>query len=596
MAASKNQRIIIEELARVGLQPHAIAGIMANLQHENSFKTTLNNGDGGKASGIAQWHPDRFARVIRVAKKMGVSPSNIRAQARTLALSIVDERQSGPTGTTTVKSLNALSSPAAVAKFFDENYERSSGATRQSRMQAAKNYVKMSTRFSNGETTQTAPVRKVPGSKDGTMTWVPKVGPNVTQGFTGPGNYASGHHSGVDIGGGAGGQPIRWAPPVTGKVIKIGSTGAYGNHIVIRDEKNRDWLLAHMRDKPLVKVGQTLQQGDQIGFVGNTGNSRGPHLHIEQTRPGVKWVSGQDVKRAKIVFKVGTNGQVYDKDFKPVDDDFLEMVGLSGQALERPGNEELKQLIDEAVANDWTAQEFQRRFKKTQWYQDRASSQRDFDMLQDTEQQQKIKQARASARQASAQLGVELTGEELRKLAVRIARDGFSNEQIQWFIGRRYDPNKDLGGTAVATQDALRAKAREYGVRLDSTVLNKWTKEVLQRGTPVESFNDNMAEMAAQQNPYLQDAFGRGLTTREALGAYLSTAADLMGVQPDEIDISDAKWRNVVRPDGTFMTDQEWRKTIKSDPRYGYGNTRNGVREAQMHGRNMLRTLGVFGG
>ena len=67
--SKKNQRVIVEELARVGLKPHAIAGILANLEHENGFRTTLNNGDGGQASGIAQWHPDRFARVIRVAKK-----------------------------------------------------------------------------------------------------------------------------------------------------------------------------------------------------------------------------------------------------------------------------------------------------------------------------------------------------------------------------------------------------------------------------------------------------------------------------------------------------------------------------------------------
>lgn len=592
MSAKKGIKTVIAELKKIGLSDDAIAGVLGNLEAESGWRPGVVNGSGH--TGLAQWDTSRFARLKEMAAKNGWgSPTGWNAQAKYLAWEI----KSG-SGGTSVRNLNSAGSAARAADVFEAQFERSGRSNMSGRIAAAQKFAqgRLIGRTGTSSPTGAAPVRKVPGSKDGTMTWVPKVGPNVTQGFTGPGNYVSGNHSGVDIGGGTGGQPIRWAPPVTGKVISIGSTGAYGNHIVIRDEKKRDWLLAHMRDKPLVKVGDTLQQGDQIGFVGATGNARGAHLHIEQTRPGVKWVSGQDVKRAKITFKVGTNGQVYDKNFKPVDNDFLEMVGLSGQALGRPGNEELKQLIDLAVENDWTAQEFQRRFKKTQWYQDRASSQRDFDMLQDTEQQQKIKQARASARQASAQLGVELTGEELRKLAVRIARDGFSNEQIQWFIGRRYDPNKDLGGTAVATQEALRAKAREYGVRLDSTVLNKWTKEVLQRGTPVESFNDNMAEMAAQQNPYLQDAFGRGLTTREALGAYLSTAADLMGVQPDEIDISDAKWRNVVRPDGTFMTDQEWRKTIKSDPRYGYGNTRNGVREAQMHGRNMLRTLGVFGG
>ncbi|RLK25191.1 peptidase M23-like protein [Micromonospora sp. M71_S20] len=40
----------------------------------------------------------------------------------------------------------------------------------------------------------------------------------------------------------------------------------------------------HLLEPPLVRVGQRVAQGEQIGRVGSTGNSGAPHLHYEQRR------------------------------------------------------------------------------------------------------------------------------------------------------------------------------------------------------------------------------------------------------------------------------------------------------------------------
>ena len=58
-------------------------------------------------------------------------------------------------------------------------------------------------------------------------------------------------------------------------------SGSYGVHVIIRDEGYTDVYYAHMIDGSLkVKAGDVVTQGQEIGNVGNTGTSTGPHLHF----------------------------------------------------------------------------------------------------------------------------------------------------------------------------------------------------------------------------------------------------------------------------------------------------------------------------
>lgn len=63
------------------------------------------------------------------------------------------------------------------------------------------------------------------------------------------------------------------------------NSGGYGYYVLIyHGEYNGNTfssLYAHMVQSPSVSVGDYVQQGDLIGYVGNTGNSSGNHLHYE---------------------------------------------------------------------------------------------------------------------------------------------------------------------------------------------------------------------------------------------------------------------------------------------------------------------------
>ena len=72
-----------------------------------------------------------------------------------------------------------------------------------------------------------------------------------------------------------------------GTVIYAGYSGSYGNHIKIRHSDGFVTLYAHL-STILVKYGDKLYQGQEIGKCGSTGNSTGPHLHFEVIKNGVQ--------------------------------------------------------------------------------------------------------------------------------------------------------------------------------------------------------------------------------------------------------------------------------------------------------------------
>ena len=84
------------------------------------------------------------------------------------------------------------------------------------------------------------------------------------------------------------------APPRTpicacddGVVIESGWHWSYGNHVIIDHKNGWKTTYAHMIQTPSVSYGQTVSGGQNIGYVGSTGTSTGPHLHLEMEYNGI---------------------------------------------------------------------------------------------------------------------------------------------------------------------------------------------------------------------------------------------------------------------------------------------------------------------
>src|SRR5210317_485249 len=72
-----------------------------------------------------------------------------------------------------------------------------------------------------------------------------------------------------------------------GTVIESSYTRANGRYVKVRHNNTYDTQYLHMR-KSNVKVGQFIEQGDIIGWVGMTGNTSGPHVCYRFWKNGIQ--------------------------------------------------------------------------------------------------------------------------------------------------------------------------------------------------------------------------------------------------------------------------------------------------------------------
>lgn len=135
----------------------------------------------------------------------------------------------------------------------------------------------------NGEVAETAPAKK-PTPKGAPSKEAPSgyyIRP--VKGIETQGPHDS--QKAIDVGAKTG-TPI-WAM-ASGKVIVVKQppayNGGYGGLVIIAHDNGTQTLYAH-QSKIAVTQGQTVKQGEVIGYVGSTGRSTGPHLHFE-IRPG----------------------------------------------------------------------------------------------------------------------------------------------------------------------------------------------------------------------------------------------------------------------------------------------------------------------
>ncbi|WP_371031385.1 peptidoglycan DD-metalloendopeptidase family protein [Pseudoclavibacter sp. JSM 162008] len=120
-----------------------------------------------------------------------------------------------------------------------------------------------------------------------TVQWPFPVGVAITDDFgprVSPGGIGSTNHMGIDFAP-AQGTPIGSIAGGTVKSVTPTDNGGLGVHVIVEhviNGQSYESVYGHMLTGSIsVKVGDVVKVGDELGKVGNTGASTGPHLHLE---------------------------------------------------------------------------------------------------------------------------------------------------------------------------------------------------------------------------------------------------------------------------------------------------------------------------
>jgi murein DD-endopeptidase MepM/ murein hydrolase activator NlpD len=130
-------------------------------------------------------------------------------------------------------------------------------------------------------------------------------------------------HSGVDFASPSASAPVSVIQP---GIIDTSYESGYGNWVAVKHDNGAETFYGHL-SKVEVKKGQRIEAGTVIGNQGNTGRSKGAHVHFEYRPggPGTNAVDGRGV--ADSYFRFGGNIKVKKGEMKDMKTDANKKLG-----------------------------------------------------------------------------------------------------------------------------------------------------------------------------------------------------------------------------------------------------------------------------
>lgn len=213
---------------------------------------------------------------------------------------------------------------------------------------------------------------------------------------------------------------------------------------------------------------------------------------------------------------------------------------------------EVGALISSAAQQGWTAERLQVALGQTQWWQTTTASQREFDALTHTDPASAQKHVEDMAGQIRAlvdQEGVanQFTDQRINDLARQLVRNGASADQVPKAVLAEvsYQPSQPVGKMG-ARMTQVQQMASDYLVPVSDQTAFTWAQKIETGQATEDGLSEYLRSTAEGLLPHLADRLKAGFTVKQLLEPQIQTAAQLLEVSPDQIDLRDPKYAPIL--------------------------------------------------
>jgi hypothetical protein len=159
-------------------------------------------------------------------------------------------------------------------------------------------------------------------------------------------------------------------------------------------------------------------------------------------------------------------------------------------------------------------------------------------------------------------------------------------------------PTEGYSGQALKDYQTIQSIAKANGFSVKDIVPGGQTEQQVLQGIATGKIDPNRLaqdarKIAAQGQPqYVRDLLGQGYNLDQVYAPYRQTMANLLEINPDEIDLNDSTLRSAISDKGD-MNIFDFKKTLKQDSRWQY--TENAKSEVSDMTLKILRDFGFQG-